>query len=245
MNVSCKLGEPQLKYHNGVFEVNETLSNSDDVWLGYIYAKVPFLLLGCASLQGENGVHVHAVADCYKICGGGQLEIKRTSNGTVCICVSGSFDTNQPICKGGDRNSICNNCSEIYTQINDLTARAIVEKVHSYDWSTGNRLCLTIGRHPSFERSITNAGFWAIHTQYYWTGIFRANILIQLSLKETTLGSTRSLSTTQIHTTLTTDYAFPTSDDGILTESRHTNSEKLPALGLRIGVSKSVTVLEA
>ncbi|XP_052212693.1 hemicentin-1-like isoform X2 [Dreissena polymorpha] len=41
-DVTCNLGEPQLKYLNGVLEVNETLSNNDDVWIGYIYAKVPF-----------------------------------------------------------------------------------------------------------------------------------------------------------------------------------------------------------
>ncbi|XP_052221681.1 uncharacterized protein LOC127838145 isoform X2 [Dreissena polymorpha] len=231
--VKCKLGEPKLKYQNSWFMLNETLSISDEAWIGYIYAKVPFLLLGCASLQIENGVYVKLVSDCFVICDYRKFGIKRTRNGSglLCICVMGSVDTTEISCKSGDTTSLCNNCSEIYTQIHvnasnvgdhgtkpegdcltyyypylrwqlcsrkdyiramcsnstyagDLKTTAMINDTTTVEWSAGNKLCLTSGRQPAFERSITNTGFTAAQQQYYWTGIFRANILIKLSLQE-------------------------------------------------------------
>ncbi|KAH3797479.1 hypothetical protein DPMN_151060 [Dreissena polymorpha] len=230
-NVTCNLGEPQIKYHNRYFEVNEALNISDDVWIGYIYVKIPLLLLGCASLQSENGVDVNTTGDCFTICNGGKFGIKRSSeeSGLMCICIMVTLETNGQGCTDGDQNSLCNDCYEIYTLIHvnasnvmgseyelqgdcltyfyphfkwqpcsrtdpirslcsnstytDLTATATIDG-SSYKWSTGNKVCLTKGLHPSFERSITNTGFYYPQQQNHWTGIFRESVLIKLSLKD-------------------------------------------------------------
>ncbi|KAH3797486.1 hypothetical protein DPMN_151067 [Dreissena polymorpha] len=83
----------------------------------------------------------------------------------------GSLDTIETRCKGGNHNSLCNNYSEIYTQINDITTTATIADTYTSEWSAGNKLCLTNGRYPSFARSITNTGFTEVQKQYYGTGI--------------------------------------------------------------------------
>ncbi|KAH3826227.1 uncharacterized protein LOC127881548 isoform X1 [Dreissena polymorpha] len=363
-DVTCKLGEPQLSYNNGLFEVNETWSSTGDVWIGYLYAKVPFLLLGCARLQSVNGVYVNKTSDCFTICKGGTFGIQRTRQaplGLLCICGTGSLDTSESSCIGGDKTSLCNKCFEIYTQINvnashasgpndnpgddcltyfhphfkwqpcsgescinsmcsnasypDFTATATTTDVANNEWAAGNKLCLATGRHPSFVQSIIKTGFTDAQTQYHWTGIFRDNILIKLSLKDafsrfsndgyvyvhkwskvlhssnhdetkralcvkgaesttrhpetsnhtteiipsitqsiyadtsailttvTTPGFTISLQTTQMHTPIATDYAFPTSNDGRNEESGHPHSEKSSAISIGIGVSVGILLL--
>ncbi|XP_052212650.1 uncharacterized protein LOC127831672 [Dreissena polymorpha] len=279
----------------------------------------------------------------------------------------GSLETNETWCKGGDPNSLCNNCSEIYIQMNvntslvgdsghkpdedcltyfyphfkwhlcsrtdairsmcsnstykDHIASAKTTNYSTSAWSAGNKVCLAIGQLPSFERSITNAGFGKAQAHFYWTGIFRANILIKLSLKDvfspltndicvyvkrrsnivyfanngdtkralcvTGTGSTSRhqetskyttevqpsittstysktillitkvttpevttadddlsrLTTTHMQSTLATEYAFPTSSDGIPEEHRGAYSEKSLTLALGIGVSVCILCL--
>ncbi|KAH3834190.1 uncharacterized protein LOC127877697 [Dreissena polymorpha] len=48
-SVPCDLAEPKIKLNNGDFEVEESLDSvviTSDVWIGYLLAKIPFLLLG-------------------------------------------------------------------------------------------------------------------------------------------------------------------------------------------------------
>ncbi|KAH3826228.1 hypothetical protein DPMN_128124 [Dreissena polymorpha] len=340
------------------------MSITGDVWIGYLYAKVPFLLLGCARLQSVNGVNVSKLSDCFTICKGGTFGIQRTSHapsGLLCICVTGSLDTSESSCIGGDKTSLCNNCFVIYTQINvnasqvsgpndnpgddcltyyyphfawqpcsgvsfmksmcsnatyqDLAATATATDLANNEWVAGNKLCLTTGQHPSFVQSIGKTGFADALKQYYWTGIFRDNILIKRSMKDvfsrfsndgyvyvhkwnkilhssnpdetkralcvkgaesttrhpetsnhtteiipsitqstyadtsailtivTTPGVTISLPTTEKHTSIATDNAFPTSNGGITEKSGRPHSEKSPAISIGIGVSVSILLL--
>ncbi|XP_052285490.1 uncharacterized protein LOC127881548 isoform X7 [Dreissena polymorpha] len=339
-NITCDLGEPQLTYHDRFFEINETVNISDDVWIGYLYVQVPFLLLGC--LQSENGVYVKEIGYCFTICRGGTFGIKKTHilADFLCICVTEYSEKNGSSCKGGDQNRLCDGCYEIYTQINvnashvigsdngsggdcltyyypnfkwqpcsrpdfipslcsnatyadpKATATIIVEHRNG-QWSTGNKLCITNGLHPSFVRSITNSVFGDPQRQDYWTGIIRSNILMKLSMKDlfsrfsteryvflstsnnilqvsnnadtkralcvkgsestsqhtqtsiytTTVGAKSSLPTTQMFTTLETDYDSPASNEGRHAESGNTQSEMSTALRIGIGVLVGVLFL--
>ncbi|XP_052255591.1 uncharacterized protein LOC127861224 isoform X2 [Dreissena polymorpha] len=135
-NVTCNLAEPRLTYNNGVFMVNETLPNINDVWIGYIYAKVSFLLLGCATGRNLNAHAVATIGDCFSICGPGnfgiQPKIQEENNNFIsCICYPGSVNTVERNCiTNGQGQSLCSNgCYEIYTKMNVYEATASIKVV--------------------------------------------------------------------------------------------------------------------
>ncbi|XP_052255306.1 uncharacterized protein LOC127861007 isoform X3 [Dreissena polymorpha] len=108
--VQCNLVEPELNFSRS--ELKETIDVTaidPDAWIGYISAKVPFLLLGCLELP-SGGIDVDTFSQCYNLCNGGICGIKQIDrNRQKCRCVSDLASAMLQQCKDTSCHTRCYN----------------------------------------------------------------------------------------------------------------------------------------